>query len=92
MVTAHGVGEYLCAHNVLLANARVYKLYRKNYYDQYKGKMGLVMNSGHTWPKDPNKPADVAAADRSIQFWVYTFYIAYKHFDLNKKNLYFVNS
>lgn len=70
MVESPGIGEYLCTHNVLLSHARVYHMYRDNYYEQYKGKVGIVLNSGMTWPKDANKPADVAAADRSIQFWV----------------------
>ena len=70
MVYAPGIGEYLCAHNVLLAHARVYKLYKQDFYPKNNGKLGIVLNSGHTWPKDPNQNEHVEAADRSLQFWV----------------------
>lgn len=70
MVNASGIGEYLCAHNVLLANARAYHLYRNNYYDQYRGKVGMSLLTSMTLPKDATNPADVAAAERSLQFWV----------------------
>lgn len=70
MVNATGIGEYLCGHNVLLANARVYHLYRERYYDQYMGKVGMSLHTNMTMPKDATNPADVAAAERSLQFWV----------------------
>lgn len=34
----------------------------------YHGKVGIALNTGHTWPRDPNNPSDVIAADRSYQF------------------------
>ena len=67
---APGIGEYMCANNVLLAHAQVYRLYKNEYYARNPGKMGIVLNSGHSWPKDPNNPAHVIAADRSTQFWL----------------------
>ena len=67
---APGIAEYLCAHNVLLANARVFKLYKKDYFSKYNGKVGIVLNSGHSWPRDTNQHDHLIAADRSLQFWV----------------------
>lgn len=65
-----GVGEYLCAHHVLLSHARAYHLYHNIYHAQYNGKIGIALNSGHAWPRDPSKPEDVDAAERSNQFQV----------------------
>lgn len=71
LVNSPGVGDYLCGHHVLLSNARVYRMYH-NYYNPTKtGKIGIVLNSYYNWPKDANNPADVAAANRTMEFWVY---------------------
>lgn len=83
MVFAPGIGEYLCAHNVILAHARVYRLYQKDYFAKYNGKIGIVLNSGHTWPSDLNKPEDIVAADRSLQFWVIQYFKFYVCFYFN---------
>lgn len=64
-----GIAPYLCAHHVLLSHARAYHLYHNN-YSQFKGKVGIALNSGHAWPRDPSKIGDVEAADRSNQFQV----------------------
>lgn len=69
-----GVGEYLCSHHVLLSHARAYHLYHKQYYAQFKGKIGIALNSGHAWPRDPNSRLDVEAAERSNQFQVQNSY------------------
>lgn len=45
-------------------------MYKEQYYAQYGGKVGVALNTGHTWPRDPNDPEDVAAADRAYQFYV----------------------
>ena len=44
-------------------------MYKQDYYPKNPGKMGITINSGHNWPKDGNKLADVIAADRSTQFY-----------------------
>ena len=69
---APGVQDYLCAHTVLLAHARVYKMYKDDYQPKYPGKMGIVLNSHYTFPKNSNNAVDIAAADRSTQFNVST--------------------
>lgn len=66
---APGVGNYLCAHHVLIANAHVYQLYQ----DKYKrpdGKIGIVLNCGYNWPRDANNGAHIDAAERGMQFYV----------------------
>ena len=68
-IDSAGVGVYLCTHHLLLANARVYRLYKLK-YNRPDGKIGIVINCGYSFPKDPNNPSDVAASDRHIQFYV----------------------
>lgn len=46
MISVSGVGEYICAHYVLKAHAGVYDLYKNTYYEKYKGKIGITLNSG----------------------------------------------
>lgn len=45
-------------------------MYRENYYQKYQGRVGIAIDCGFGWPRDPNKPGDVAAADRYLQFYV----------------------
>lgn len=66
-VNASGIGNYLCAHNILIANAHMYQLYQ----DKYKrpdGKMGIVLSNNFYWPKDPTNAADIKAANRALEF------------------------
>lgn len=44
-VTANGVGEYLCGHNLLKSHARVYHMYKERYAPLYNGKIGITLNS-----------------------------------------------
>ncbi|XP_037028879.1 myrosinase 1-like [Bradysia coprophila] len=70
LVNSPGIGDYLCGHHVLLANARVYRMYHNFYNADKTGKIGIVLNSPYTWPLDASNEADVAAADQSMQFWL----------------------
>ncbi|XP_029040200.2 myrosinase 1 [Osmia bicornis bicornis] len=66
----HGVGEYLCLHNVLKAHARTYRIYEKEFKEQYKGEVGILNNVFGYFPKTPK---DEAAAEIAFQFnggWV----------------------
>lgn len=38
MIKSHGIGEYLCAHNVLKAHSKVWHIYNSNYREQQRGK------------------------------------------------------
>lgn len=70
MTNSSGIGEYLCGHNALMAHAKTYRLYREQYYYRFFGKVGIAINSIMALPKDSSNPADVAAAERHMQFWV----------------------
>lgn len=70
MTNSSGIGEYLCGHNILMAHAKVYRLYREQYYYRFFGKVGIALNSIMTLPKDSSNADDVAAAERNMQFWV----------------------
>ncbi|KAJ8733385.1 hypothetical protein PYW08_001683 [Mythimna loreyi] len=63
----HGLGEYLCTHNSLLAHARVYRMYEKEFKPDQKGKLSIVLDASMGLPKDPNKPEDVEAAENYLQ-------------------------
>lgn len=63
--TMHGIGEYLCMHNVLKSHARAYRIYESEFKENYKGEVGVLINLNAYMPKNPDS-AD--AAERSFQF------------------------
>lgn len=65
-INAHGIGEYLCGHNVLKAHAVAYHLYRDQYYDRFRGQVGIALNSMFFY-SDLN---DTVLIDRALQFLV----------------------
>lgn len=70
------VDNYLCAHHVLLANAKAYDLYKRK-YSKIGDQVGISLNSYFPFPKDDDSAADVAAADRYLQFNASKFIIKY---------------
>lgn len=66
----HGIGEYLCGHNILKAHAVVYHLYRNNFYKRFKGQIGISMNSFFYY----SHTNDTNIVDRAMQFSVCTIY------------------
>lgn len=40
------------------------KNYRDNYMPTQKGTIGIVLNTAHFYPRDPNSAADIEAAQR----------------------------
>ncbi|XP_055325700.1 myrosinase 1-like [Sitodiplosis mosellana] len=68
-INAHGIGEYLCAHNALKSHAVAYRLYKSKYYNLFKGHVGISLNSPFFY-SDTN---DMVTVDRALQFslgWV----------------------
>lgn len=61
-------GEYYCAHHMLLAHAKAYHLYYDSFKATQGGRVGITLNSGFYYPKDPANPADVAAAHAGFMF------------------------
>ncbi|KAM4731093.1 lactase/phlorizin hydrolase-like [Anableps anableps] len=70
---APGVKDYVTAsyqvtHNILKSHAEAWHVYNDNYRKTQAGKVGIALNSDWAQPTDNNKPEDVAAADRYLQF------------------------
>ncbi|KAF2902683.1 hypothetical protein ILUMI_03504, partial [Ignelater luminosus] len=65
--TLSGTADYLCAHNLIKAHARVYHLYQKNYKEKQKGKIGIT-NIAHWGEAVSSSDADVEAAQRLLDF------------------------
>lgn len=51
-IKSGGVGEYLCVHHMLLAHARAYHLYKRNYFNSQKGLIGITLDSRYYYAKD----------------------------------------
>lgn len=69
LVYAPGVGSYLCGHNVLLANAKIYDLYKAK-YAAFGGRVGMALNFSFLYPKDAGNIDHEAAAEQGMQFQV----------------------
>ncbi|KAJ0178871.1 hypothetical protein K1T71_005646 [Dendrolimus kikuchii] len=64
---SHGVGEYLCAHYMLLAHAKAYHLYNREYRPHQNGVIGITLDCFWVEPKDPTKPGDRQAVIDYLQ-------------------------
>lgn len=42
-----GTGEYICGHNILIAHAKVYRLYQKVFQDSQNGKQAKKNKKKH---------------------------------------------
>ncbi|KAF6266054.1 putative beta-glucosidase [Scenedesmus sp. NREL 46B-D3] len=63
-----GLGaKYTCGHNLLLAHAKTMQLYRTKYAAQ-KGRVSIALVGKWGYPKDPENPADVTAAENFMVF------------------------
>ncbi|XP_077297967.1 myrosinase 1-like [Arctopsyche grandis] len=62
-----GVGEYLSAHTVLKAHAKVYHLYDENFRPAQKGRISMTI-SGQWYEPDTDSPEDLEAALVAEQF------------------------
>ncbi|XP_028170456.1 myrosinase 1-like [Ostrinia furnacalis] len=66
-LNAHGIGEYLCTHYMLLAHAKAYHLYDKVFRPKQNGQIGITLDSFWAEPKNASDPEDVAAAENYLQ-------------------------
>lgn len=64
-----GVSEYLCGHNVLKAHAVAYRLYEKEYFSRFKGKIGISLNTHYFY----SRTNDESAVERAVDFQVIQF-------------------
>lgn len=66
MVNKPGEGLYQCAHNVLLAHAAAYHLYKKTYAADQKGLIGISLDGRFYYPKDSS--VDQSVVERALNF------------------------
>ncbi|CAH1278713.1 unnamed protein product [Diabrotica balteata] len=66
-ILSPGVGEYLCAHNVIRAHAKVWHLYDQRYRHIQNGHVGITIDSGWAEP-DSDSEEDKEAAERMLHF------------------------
>ncbi|KAK3922656.1 Beta-glucosidase 42 [Frankliniella fusca] len=64
-----GYSEYLCGHHMLLAHAKAYQVYRQEFYDTQRGRVGLSLDNYFTQPCS-RVYDDVEAAERHQVFEV----------------------
>ncbi|XP_050512615.1 myrosinase 1-like isoform X4 [Diabrotica virgifera virgifera] len=67
LVDSPGIGEYLCAHNLLKAHAKAWRLYDEQFRSTQKGLVGITVNTAWFEPDTPSVD-DVVAAERAQQF------------------------
>lgn len=66
LVKSPGVGEYLCGHNLLLAHAAAFHLYKDQYAADQRGLIGITLDGRFYYPKDSSVGDDVV--QRAVQF------------------------
>jgi beta-glucosidase/6-phospho-beta-glucosidase/beta-galactosidase len=62
------VDVYLVGHHLLLAHARAYQIYKKDFAPTQNGKVGIANCGDWRYPLDPSSKADHDAAERSMVF------------------------
>ncbi|XP_060595948.1 lactase/phlorizin hydrolase-like [Ruditapes philippinarum] len=63
-----GVTNFITAHNLLIAHARVYHLYQQKYATQQKGKVGIALDVEWREPQDEFSPSDLTASETAMMF------------------------
>lgn len=70
-VVKPGVGEYLCAHYTILANARAYHIYHDEFAAEQGGKCGITLNCSFLYPHEGGvDEVEVEAASRAMAFMI----------------------
>ena len=59
---------YIAAHHLLLAHARAARIYRENYFENQKGKIGISNCGDFRYPLNPESNEDQDAAERAMIF------------------------
>ena len=60
-IVNRGVGDYLCAHGLLLSHARAYRLYDSTFRKQQNGKVGITLSVSWYEPKTDSEEDKEAA-------------------------------
>ncbi|CAH0702841.1 unnamed protein product [Spodoptera exigua] len=82
-----GVALYLCTHNILLAHARVYRMYKKEFY----GKIALPLDCNWSMPKHHQRPEDHEAAERHLEMHIKALKGSSHFFSLNHYTTYLIS-
>ncbi|GLV37189.1 uncharacterized protein CBL_01981 [Carabus blaptoides fortunei] len=61
-----GIADYLCGRTVLLAHAKAYHLYNKQFREKQQGRVGITIDSSWFEP-ETNSTEDKNAAERAVQ-------------------------
>ncbi|GBP55852.1 Lactase-phlorizin hydrolase [Eumeta japonica] len=69
ILNAKGIGEYMCAKNLLLAHAKAFHMYDEEYRGTYGGTIGITL-SGSWYEPASTSEDDFEAADDRYQFEV----------------------
>ncbi|XP_059161912.1 uncharacterized protein LOC131944999 [Physella acuta] len=62
-------GAYQAGHNLILAHAKAYRLYERDFKPTQKGEVGITINQNWAEPRDPLNLSDVKAAMTSLSFY-----------------------
>lgn len=74
----HGVADYICMDTTLKAHAEIYRLYRREFYEKQRGKIGLSLNTRYYFSKTNNS----TIIERALQYSVIILQIYFGHFKL----------
>lgn len=66
LIKSSGYGEYICGHHVLLAHATAYHLYKKQFFENQRGMLGITLDGRFYYPKDESVSDDVI--QRALNF------------------------
>ncbi|CAH2096846.1 unnamed protein product [Euphydryas editha] len=68
-IGSSGIGDYLCIKNVMMAHAKAYRLYQKDYKPKYKGSVGISL--ALNWADSVNNNTEnVEATDLYREFTI----------------------
>ncbi|CAH1100429.1 unnamed protein product [Psylliodes chrysocephalus] len=66
-IASEGLLEYVCAHNLLRAHAKAYRIYDQEFRSKQNGKMSIVLDSSWFGPAT-NSSEDKVAAEQAFHF------------------------
>ncbi|KAJ8983484.1 hypothetical protein NQ317_014943 [Molorchus minor] len=67
-VVSSGIGDYICAYNLLLAHAKAYHIYDENYRATQGGRISMVIDT-HWFEPGSDSEKDQEASERILQFY-----------------------
>ena len=65
-----GIGDntYICAHNMIRAHAKAYRLYQNEFAASQNGQVGITLDIEWGEPEDPADPTHIDASNENAQF------------------------